>query len=86
MLVQGIKSRPVYRGIAVDPKSLSIHELEVITRRFIDGLHDVMSPEDRLHLLGQRMGGLQDSPSFQGESAGEHAFRAVGWKITLSKR
>jgi glutamate dehydrogenase (NAD(P)+) len=32
-------------GIAVDPKSLSIHELEVITRRFIDGLHDVIGPD-----------------------------------------
>jgi glutamate dehydrogenase (NAD(P)+) len=32
-------------GIAVDPKTLSIHELEVITRRFIDGLHDVIGPD-----------------------------------------
>lgn len=31
----------------------------------VDGLHGVMSPEDRLHLLGQRMGGLQDSPLFR---------------------
>lgn len=32
-------------GIALDPKSLSIHELEVVTRRFIDGLHDVIGPD-----------------------------------------
>lgn len=31
----------------------------------VDGLHDVMAPEDRLLLLGQRLGGLQDSPSFR---------------------
>lgn len=31
----------------------------------VDGLHGVMSPDDRLLLLGQRMGGLQDSPLFR---------------------
>lgn len=31
----------------------------------VDGLHEVMSPDDTLHLLGQRMGGLQDSPMFR---------------------
>ncbi len=32
-------------GIAVDPKALSIRELEIVTRRFIDGLHDVIGPD-----------------------------------------
>jgi len=32
-------------GIAVDPKTLSVRELEIVTRRFIDGLHDVIGPD-----------------------------------------
>ncbi|MDZ4781075.1 MAG: Glu/Leu/Phe/Val dehydrogenase dimerization domain-containing protein [Planctomycetia bacterium] len=32
-------------GIAIDPKALSVRELEVVTRRFIDGLHDVIGPD-----------------------------------------
>lgn len=32
-------------GIAVDPAKLSQRELENITRRFIDGIHDVMGPD-----------------------------------------
>jgi glutamate dehydrogenase (NAD(P)+) len=32
-------------GIAVDPKQLSPRELENITRRFIDGIHDVIGPD-----------------------------------------
>lgn len=32
-------------GIAVDPSKLSRRELERITRRFIDGIHDVIGPD-----------------------------------------
>lgn len=32
-------------GIAVDPSKLSPRELENITRRFIDGIHDVIGPD-----------------------------------------
>jgi glutamate dehydrogenase (NAD(P)+) len=32
-------------GVAIDPKSLSHHELEGITRRFIDEIHDVIGPD-----------------------------------------
>ncbi len=32
-------------GIAVDPAKLSSRELERITRRFIDGIHDVIGPD-----------------------------------------
>ena len=32
-------------GIAVDPKKLSRSELERITRRFVDGIHDVIGPD-----------------------------------------
>ncbi len=32
-------------GIAIDPKALSVRELEIVTRRFIDGLHDVIGPD-----------------------------------------
>lgn len=32
-------------GIAVDPKSLSPRELELITRRFIDEIHDLIGPD-----------------------------------------
>src|SRR6476661_4931212 len=32
-------------GIAVDPKKLSPRELERITRRFVDGIHDVIGPD-----------------------------------------
>ncbi len=32
-------------GIAVDPAKLSPRELERITRRFIDGIHDVIGPD-----------------------------------------
>src|SRR5688572_2246689 len=33
-------------GIAIDPKKLSAKELERITRKFIDQIHDVMSPHE----------------------------------------
>jgi glutamate dehydrogenase (NAD(P)+) len=32
-------------GIALDPRSLSVKEMERITRRFIDGIHDVIGPD-----------------------------------------
>jgi glutamate dehydrogenase (NAD(P)+) len=32
-------------GIAIDPRSLSVKEMERITRRFIDGIHDVIGPD-----------------------------------------
>ena len=32
-------------GIAIDPKKLSIRELEQITRRFVDEIHDVIGPD-----------------------------------------
>ncbi len=32
-------------GIAVDPKKLSLRELELITRKFVDGIHDVVGPD-----------------------------------------
>ena len=32
-------------GIAVDPKKLSSRELERVTRRFVDGIHDVIGPD-----------------------------------------
>ncbi len=32
-------------GIAIDPKSVSLHELERLTRVFIDGIHDVIGPD-----------------------------------------
>ena len=32
-------------GIAVDPAKLSSRELERITRRFVDGIHDVIGPD-----------------------------------------
>lgn len=32
-------------GIAVDPKQLSHRELEQLTRRFIDGIHDLIGPD-----------------------------------------
>jgi glutamate dehydrogenase (NAD(P)+) len=32
-------------GIAIDPKSLSVRELEQITRRFVDEIHDVIGPD-----------------------------------------
>ncbi|MEX0585375.1 MAG: Glu/Leu/Phe/Val dehydrogenase dimerization domain-containing protein, partial [Pirellulales bacterium] len=32
-------------GIAVDPKKLSVRELERITRRFIDEIHDLIGPD-----------------------------------------
>lgn len=32
-------------GIGVDPRQLSISELERITRKFIDGIHDVIGPD-----------------------------------------
>lgn len=31
-------------GIAVDPRKLSPHELETVTRRFVDAIHDVVGP------------------------------------------
>jgi glutamate dehydrogenase (NAD(P)+) len=31
-------------GISVDPKSLSAHELELLTRKFTDQIHDVIGP------------------------------------------
>jgi glutamate dehydrogenase (NAD(P)+) len=33
-------------GISLDPKKLSIKELERITRKFIDQIHDVMGPDE----------------------------------------
>jgi len=32
-------------GIAVDPNRLSMKELELITRKFVDGIHDVVGPD-----------------------------------------
>jgi glutamate dehydrogenase (NAD(P)+) len=32
-------------GIAVDPHRLSIRELEQITRKFVDGIHDLIGPD-----------------------------------------
>jgi glutamate dehydrogenase (NAD(P)+) len=32
-------------GIAVDPAKLSLRELERITRKFVDGIHDVIGPD-----------------------------------------
>ncbi len=32
-------------GIAVDPRKLSAREMETITRKFVDGLHDVIGPD-----------------------------------------
>ncbi len=32
-------------GIAVDPSRLSQHELELVTRKFVDGIHDVIGPD-----------------------------------------
>jgi glutamate dehydrogenase (NAD(P)+) len=32
-------------GIAIDPRSLSIKEIERITRRFVDGIHDIIGPD-----------------------------------------
>jgi len=32
-------------GISIDPRSLSVKEMERITRRFIDGIHDVIGPD-----------------------------------------
>jgi glutamate dehydrogenase (NAD(P)+) len=32
-------------GLAIDPAQFSIRELELITRRFIDGIHDVIGPD-----------------------------------------
>lgn len=32
-------------GVAVDPKALSRNELERLTRRFVDGIHDVIGPD-----------------------------------------
>lgn len=32
-------------GIAVDPASLSPRELELITRKFVDGIHDLIGPD-----------------------------------------
>lgn len=32
-------------GIAVDPKTLSPRELELITRKFVDGIHDLIGPD-----------------------------------------
>jgi glutamate dehydrogenase (NAD(P)+) len=33
-------------GIAIDPKKLSVKELERITRKFIDQIHDVIGPDE----------------------------------------
>ncbi|HUY33467.1 MAG TPA: Glu/Leu/Phe/Val dehydrogenase dimerization domain-containing protein [Pirellulales bacterium] len=32
-------------GIAVDPASLSARELEAVTRKFVDGIHDLIGPD-----------------------------------------
>jgi glutamate dehydrogenase (NAD(P)+) len=32
-------------GVAVDPAKLSVRELERITRKFVDGIHDVIGPD-----------------------------------------
>jgi glutamate dehydrogenase (NAD(P)+) len=32
-------------GIAVDPKQLSVRELELLTRKFVDGIHDLIGPD-----------------------------------------
>src|SRR5689334_22983697 len=32
-------------GIAIDPRRMSVKEIERITRRFIDGIHDLIGPE-----------------------------------------
>lgn len=32
-------------GISVDPKKLSAHELQRLTRKFIDGIHDIIGPK-----------------------------------------
>ena len=32
-------------GIAIDPRKLSIRELELITRRFVDEIHDLIGPD-----------------------------------------
>ena len=32
-------------GIAIDPRRMSVKELERITRRFIDGIHDLIGPD-----------------------------------------
>jgi glutamate dehydrogenase (NAD(P)+) len=32
-------------GIAIDPKSLSPRELESVTRKFVDGIHDMIGPD-----------------------------------------
>ncbi len=32
-------------GIAVDPAGLSQHELEMVTRKFVDGIHDLIGPD-----------------------------------------
>jgi glycosyltransferase involved in cell wall biosynthesis len=44
----------------------------------VDGLHEVMAPGDRLSLLGQRMGGLQDSPLFR------IAWEQTGMPVTMA--
>ncbi|HVU86345.1 MAG TPA: Glu/Leu/Phe/Val dehydrogenase dimerization domain-containing protein [Pirellulales bacterium] len=32
-------------GLAIDPSKFSLRELELITRRFVDGIHDVIGPD-----------------------------------------
>ncbi len=32
-------------GLAIDPATFSLRELELITRRFVDGIHDVIGPD-----------------------------------------
>jgi len=32
-------------GLAIDPKTFSSRELEAITRKFIDGIHDIFGPD-----------------------------------------
>ncbi len=32
-------------GISVDPKKLSAHELQRLTRKFVDGIHDIIGPK-----------------------------------------
>ena len=40
-------------GLAIDPKTFSSRELEAITRKFIDGIHDIFGPDIEVVLEGK---------------------------------